>query len=85
MMIDPKYDFTTIEKAKNSGCKYAVVEKRNDFVRFIHPELLEAVGDYFGCQMAENPVYIYDLHEDRKLEPKEFEREVDEVAKRHGL
>ncbi len=84
-MIDPKYDFTTIEKAKKSGCRYAVVEKRNDFVRFIHGILSEAVGDYFGCQMAENPVYIYDLKEDRKLEPKEFEKEFEEVCKRHGL
>lgn len=80
-----KHDFETIEKAKKSGYRYAVVQRRTNCVRFLRNELSEAAGDYFGCQMAENLVYIYDLHEDRKLEPEEFKKEFEEIAKRHGL
>ena len=38
----------------------------------------EVAAEYFGFRMADNPIYIIDTVEDRRVEFKEFEEEYKE-------
>lgn len=65
--------------------KYEITRIKDGGIQAYSNSLIDAVGWYFGCNMAENPVYIYDIGQKRKLEFKEFEKEFEIICKQHNL
>ena len=75
----------TYESVKKQGFRYAVVLKSKNVIRVAAKTIYQAASNYFGFSMSNVSVFIYDVIDNRIVEPKEFEREVNEIAKKHGL
>lgn len=75
----------TYESVKNQGFRYAVVLKSKNNIRVATKTIYQAASNYFGFSMSNVSVFIYDVIDNRIVDPKEFESELDEIARKHGL
>lgn len=58
--------------------RYAIIQKKGNTERCRCNTLKEVASEYFGFSMADNPIYVIDTVENRKVEFKEFEKEYNE-------
>lgn len=87
--MDEKYfcssENPTYESVKNQGFRYAIVQNPTNIIRVATKTIYQAASNYFGFSMSNVSVFIYDVIDNRIVEPKEFESELDEIARKHGL
>ena len=87
--MDEKYfcssETTTYESVKKQGFRYAVVLKITNNIKVATKTIYQAASNYFRFSMSNVAVFIYDVIDNRIVERKEFESELDEIEKKHGL
>lgn len=87
-IIDEKYysnEKPSYESVKKQGFRYAIVQKPKNRIRVATKTIYQAASNYFGFFMSDVSVFIYDVVDNRIIEPKEFENEFNEIARKHGL
>lgn len=75
----------TYESVKKQGFRYAVVQNPTNIIRVATKTIYQAASNYFGFSMSNVSVFIYDMIDNRIVEPREFESELNEIAREHGL
>ena len=75
----------TYELVKKQGFRYAVVQNPTNIIRVATKTIYQAASNYFGFSMSNVSVFIYDVIDNRIVEPREFESELNEIARKHGL
>lgn len=86
--MDEKYysnENPSYKSVKKQGFRYAVVQKSTNKIRIATKTIYQAASNYFGFSMSSVSVFIYDVIDNRVIEPREFENELDEIARKHGL
>ena len=87
--MDEKYfcssENPTYESVKKQGFRYVVIQNPTNIIRAVAKTIYQAASNYFGFSMSNVSAFIYDVIDNRIVEPKEFESELNEIAKKHGL
>ena len=87
--MDEKYycsnEKPSYESVKKQGFRYAVVHKSTNRIRVATKTIYQAASNYFGFSMSSVSVFIYDVIDNRVIEPREFENELNEIARKHGI